>query len=432
MTSDVLIVGAGPHALTLSRYLAKAGIRPLVFDVDGWCERWRGRLERLDVRMLRSHHTQHPEPDQYALARFGGDPIQKWAGPWSTPTTDIFDRFCAHLIDKHALAHVLRRDRVVQIEQLEDVLRVRTQHGGEHFARRVVLATNPMCPLRPGWATAAAVRAPDGRLIHSDELDLRALALAGERVLVVGGGLTGAGIAVAAMQRGAHVTVAARRALELRVADAESNWHGPARLRPFFAEPDPVQRREMCRAARGGGTVTPPLAWALRKAAHDGTAELLEGHEVRHASWQDGAFSVLLDYQPRRFDRIWLATGHDVAVDAEPLLDRIASSHPARVVGGLPVLDSACRWPGTALHLMGALAELQLGPLARNLAGARMAADRIICAIDPLAAAEYPQPPRPPSNERPRVCDQHQSLRQAPRGRSAREQHACREGHRQA
>jgi hypothetical protein len=47
----------------------------------------------------------------------------------------------------------------------------------------------------------------------------------------------------------------------------------------------------------------------------------------------------------------------------------------------LPVLDEHLRWPGCELFVMGGLAALQLGPVARNLYGARMASGRIVPAL---------------------------------------------------
>lgn len=44
---------------------------------------------------------------------------------------------------------------------------------------------------------------------------------------------------------------------------------------------------------------------------------------------------------------------------------------------GYPVLDARLRWaPG--LYASGGLAELRLGPVARNLIGARRAAERLL------------------------------------------------------
>ena len=47
---------------------------------------------------------------------------------------------------------------------------------------------------------------------------------------------------------------------------------------------------------------------------------------------------------------------------------------------GYPVVDKALRWH-PRVHVSGALAELELGPASRNIAGARRAGDRLVAAI---------------------------------------------------
>jgi len=44
---------------------------------------------------------------------------------------------------------------------------------------------------------------------------------------------------------------------------------------------------------------------------------------------------------------------------------------------GYPIVDQALRWH-PRVHVSGPLAELELGPSARNIAGARRAGDRIV------------------------------------------------------
>jgi hypothetical protein len=61
----------------------------------------------------------------------------------------------------------------------------------------------------------------------------------------------------------------------------------------------------------------------------------------------------------------------------QPLLAEILDAYPLSVVNGLPVLDEYLRWRGCELFVMGGLAGLQVGPVARNLSGARMAGERI-------------------------------------------------------
>ena len=61
---------------------------------------------------------------------------------------------------------------------------------------------------------------------------------------------------------------------------------------------------------------------------------------------------------------------------ADPVLAAIGHQHPSACHGGLPGWPDL-RWPGTGVHLMGAYAGLLVGPIPRNLAGARHAAPRI-------------------------------------------------------
>lgn len=54
-------------------------------------------------------------------------------------------------------------------------------------------------------------------------------------------------------------------------------------------------------------------------------------------------------------DLVWVACGSAVDVRADPVLSRLAPrGFATRVLGGLPVLDDDCRWPGLPLFFVGA------------------------------------------------------------------------------
>jgi hypothetical protein len=80
-------------------------------------------------------------------------------------------------------------------------------------------------------------------------------------------------------------------------------------------------------------------------------------------------------------DRIWYATGRGLDTAQHPLLEEVQALYPAEMVNGLPILDTHLRWPGCELFLMGGLAALQVGPVARNLRGAKLTSDRFVEAL---------------------------------------------------
>jgi len=393
---DLLVVGSGPHALTCCTYLLRQ--RPalrerlLVVDPEGWLTCWNRRFDMLGIDRLRSHAIDHPDPDPYALWRFAQGP-DKEMGPYTAPGVELFARFCRTLITRHGLEEVLRRGRVERIASWDQGMCAVLTDGTRLSAGHVVLATNTRIPRIPGWARDLTTQAPAGRIAHTEELDLPEAHLPGEHVLVVGGGLTAGQIALTAVSRGATITLACRRQVRRQVFDFTAGWLTPAELRGFYAEPAAHCRLTTVHAARRS-SMTPDVFITLRETNRTGSIHLLEDCVVTSARWDSDRWLVNLGERTEEFQRIWLATGTTPRVDTE-LLGPLTISQPIETAGGLPMLDEACRWPGTPVHMMGAHAALQLGPAACNLAGARMAAERIAACIAPLDRYQYVQPTRP-------------------------------------
>lgn len=81
-------------------------------------------------------------------------------------------------------------------------------------------------------------------------------------------------------------------------------------------------------------------------------------------------------------DVMWLSTGGVVELNEYPILRAFHAKEPTQIAGGLPVLQGDLAWKeGCPLYVMGALAQLQLGPDALNLAGGRHGAVRVATAI---------------------------------------------------
>ena len=79
-----------------------------------------------------------------------------------------------------------------------------------------------------------------------------------------------------------------------------------------------------------------------------------------------------------RVEKVLLATGFGKRPPGGALFEELVTASGLAVSDfcGYPVVDSHLKWH-PRIHVSGALAELELGPSARNIAGARLAAERI-------------------------------------------------------
>jgi hypothetical protein len=388
---DLAIVGAGPHALTLVTHLLQKRQtmrdRFLVFDASGrWMSRWQAQFAALEIPHLRSPAVHHPDPNPFALRKFAESRPDELFPPYDLPGTKLFGEFCQDVISRWNLQESVIPTAVTRIEPLKNALgsklRLWLQDCTSVIARRVVLATGSGKLQVPDWVEKIQSPYPIDKLCHANKVDLRKENLAGERVLIVGGGLTSGHLAVGALARGAKVHMMLRRQLQEKLFDAEPGWLGPKYLKGFFAESDYEKRFSMIQEARNGGSMTSAMVLQLRRHLRTGNLRLDECCQIVGAEWMGNNWYVKCsDGSEHECDRIWLSTGTKFDVTTEPLLTEVLQAYPIPVVNGLPVLDEYLRWQGCELFIMGGLAALQVGPTARNLSGARMASEKIVPAI---------------------------------------------------
>ena len=394
-TIDLAIVGAGPQALTLVTHLLQKKMsmrnRFVVLDPSGqWLQQWQHQYAAYEIPHLRSPVVHHPDPNPHALRAFAESRADELFPPYDLPGTQLFQDFCQEVIRRWQL-----QDRVIptQVEQLEPIhqrgrFRLTLSDGQVLTARRVVLCIAGNIPHLPAWAKALPQSYPPDRLCHSHQVDLRGLRLAGERILIVGSGLTSGHLALGAIARGAQVIMMARRTFYEKLFDAAPGWLGPKYLKGFHAEPSWEIRWQMIRDARNGGSLTPAVLTKLRRLERSGKLSFYEQCEVQSATWKETAWKVVCSHAAAHdcmaqlpINRIWLATGSTLDVNHWPLLSAVREQYPIRTVQGLPILDTHLRWPGCNLFITGGAAALHVGPVARNLFGGKLACNRIVPAL---------------------------------------------------
>jgi hypothetical protein len=355
---------------------------------------WQHQFAALEIPHLRSPAVHHPEPDPYALRRFAESRPDELFPPYDLPGTQLFQDFCFDVIRQWRLHERVLKAKVVRIEPMPhrrcSHFRLWLLSGQSVIARRVVLALGGSTLQLPDWVSQIQSPYPQDQLCHSRQVDLRTSQLAGERVLIIGGGLSSGHLAVGAINRGAKVLLMSRRHLQEKLFDAEPGWLGPKYLKAFWAEPDWESRVRLIQQARNGGSMTPAIMTQLRRIKRCDRLTFHEQCQVMSAVWQGNCWQICCDDETEHVcERIWLATGTKLDATAEPLLTEMLDTYPIPVVKGLPVLDTHLRWRGCELFIMGGLAALQVGPVARNLSGARMASERIVPALKDKLPINY-------------------------------------------
>ncbi|XP_060924596.1 uncharacterized protein zgc:113276 [Limanda limanda] len=523
VTLDVLIIGGGPHALTLASLLlspepesdpghdsplppsssdpprprshpptssnrscsgkkkrkATAGLRveeserlvspPLslraVDSYGEWTALWERQFTALSIPHLRSHtlvHTDplnkkalqefvlksdrsselHSLPDQVYILdenaffndtrlgkkekrRLNITSTLKKSLSFSLPGTKLSVDFFRDQVERYNLGKVLVKGTVERIipvvehmEEEEDLkyFQVHLQEGIVLKAHQVVMATGPtrahMVNI-PSWVKNIGESYPEERLLHTVHLmhhppkskheeeqtdtSPSQVCQRGQRVMVVGGGLTSAHVVSLALQQGAsHVTWVMRKHLQLKqfdVGDVESlvgryshvehgiKMDGQAYLRQFYNERSLHKRLAMIRQARKGGAVTPEAYIHLQPFILSGQVDVKTYCQVSEASWcyRGQAWSLTLSTGDHwTGDMIWLATGCKLDVRQDLLLSEVMKEFPIQVMDGWPCISDSLQWAdGCPLYLMGQYTALQVGPHALNLAGGQAASRRI-------------------------------------------------------
>jgi len=386
---QVAFVGAGIHAVTIALQLMEdrggnaAGIG-LLDPLGRPMARWINSTAKLGMREMRSAWFQHVHPDMFAMVNeerhSGGDPLAR--GIFSPPPVEVFNRFCAEMARPlEPLSHQTRVTRVDPIDGGLAGYHLTVEDGGQFFAQSVVYTPGLGGHERVPAAAVALHAARSPHLLLAGQVDVREPSWAGQRVLIAGAGLTGATLAARLTEAGANVTLIHRTAIRQRRWDVDDSWiKNESKLRRFRRIRDLAERLAQVKSARRG-SITPETLRLLRRFADDGRIQVLEHTEITSLTPSPrGGLTARLAGRELAIDRVILATGFEPEFQADPLLQSILATPGLQMLGGRPVLNRYLELlPG--FYVSGWAAELQLGPLARNILGARIAARLVSAGI---------------------------------------------------
>ncbi len=384
MSLTWLVIGGGIHGVHVAarligeRHVGADQLR-IVDPAERLLARWRACTSTTGMTHLRSPAVHHIGLSPWSLRQFAEprepDEPDLYAPPYRRPALDLFDEHCDQVVEDFGLAALHVQDRALRCEVDCDRVVVELAGGDALEAHQVVLAIGASeQPRWPAWA-------PRGHdcVQHVFEPGFAGWpAQESESVIVVGGGLSACQVALRLVGEGHRVEIVSRHPVREHQFDSDPGWLGAKYMTGFSRVEDFDRRRAIIAGARHGGSVPPEVRHALRDAIQ---REAIGWHQADIAGLGDGEDGLELELSTGvtlHADRVLLATGFDPRRPGGALVDAlIASASLPCAECGYPIVDDALRWH-PRIRVTGPLAELELGPSSRNIAGARRAADRII------------------------------------------------------
>jgi len=296
------------------------------------------------------------------------------------PSLDLFVDHARSVVDHHELSSVHRRARVLGITDENDLLRVETDEG-PLLTRRCVLAIGNGGQLSwPKWATP-----DDPSMWHVWQSGFDPDGLVDDQVIVVGGGITAAQVACQLATR-TSVTLVSRHPLRESLIEASPRWIGWGHIGTHLhtLPAGSKKRHERVCEARNDGTVPSYVMKRLVELRDHGDLVVEQGEITDGVRDERGQTIRFRDGSTRSGVQVVLATGVESPY-THPLVQRIGVELELETgYRGMPVLDDdtlewhRARSGRSGVFVTGLLAQGTVGPLARNIIGARRAAERII------------------------------------------------------
>lgn len=393
----VVIVGCGIHGTTLAvRLLAETDLTTddiRIIDEHGEpLAAFEAKARQCGMETLRSTFVQHVSPEPFSLESFaeGRDREHELVPTRNYPPRPTLSLFLDHaqfVVNRYDLTDSLVEARMTDVTRRDDGVTVETT-AGSFETRSLVLAVGMGDQYTwPAWAEPIST---DDRISHvwDPPWSPTEAGISGE-TLVVGGGITAGQVATTLAEQGDAVTLCHRTAIETAESEADPCWinwrHIERELHCY--PPGSEQRYRTVQQARYDGTMPPYL---LDEIEHlEGRTHLQRrcGTIETVAPITDGLLVRFCDGTSRTVARILLATGFESPFDSSVAAGVASELDLERGYRNVPVLDDETlawqRQDGgpSDIYVTGALAEETVGPIARNVVGAKRASERIAHAL---------------------------------------------------
>lgn len=383
-----VIVGGGIQGVTVATFLLKkkkttASQMRIVDPNPNLLDNWKRCTSSISMPYLRSPSVHHLDTESFSLQSFSKkehkyQPNTDFYGRYKRPSLQMFNDHCHHLIDELEIQQSYVNSEVGNIERMNGYWKVHLQNGDVLESEKVVIAIGISDQLHlPDWGRKLKQDNPTS-LYHVFEKALPNFECMKAPFAVIGGGITATHLAIklASLFPG-EVTMLKRHPFRVHDFDSNPEWLGPKMRRPFVQIKDYEKRRSAIKSARHKGSIPAELRNKLNHLVRADELKIING-TVTDYNVDDNDIQLILDADTTIKARsILLATGFEQGLPGKEWLEPVIKQENLPCAKcGYPIVNSMLEWAPN-LFVSGALAELEVGPIARNISGARVAADII-------------------------------------------------------
>ncbi|MCQ6275844.1 SidA/IucD/PvdA family monooxygenase [Bacillus sp. V3B] len=386
---DWLVIGGGIHGCTIASFLLKQGKvrgeRLCIIDPhDEPMYKWKKNTKTIGMEYLRSPSVHHIDVDPFSLQRYAHK--ENWGqsnfyGRYKRPSLELFNEHCASILKEVDLHRSWHKGLVNSIKKEQGFWKVMTKKGEEVRAQKIVLSISINHQLNiPDWAKQLKSDSPN-QVFHIFEENLVHLSSLQPPIVVIGGGITAAHLTIklSSMFPG-KVILVKRHPFRIVDFDSDPGWLGPKNLGSYHKIKNYEERRIIIQQSRNKGSLPKELFYKLKRFESENKVTIIEG-EIAAACANRNEITLNIGDKEIKVHNILLATGFSPSLPGKNWLNKLIKNlNLSCAQCGYPIINKNLQWyPG--LYVSGPLAELELGPIARNISGARHAAERIVSSL---------------------------------------------------
>src|SRR5579883_33543 len=384
---EIAIIGGGIASIALATRLWHCNLLHqtiIIEQASSLAETFFSRISKLRQRVMRSPYEHHVgaeyvrDCEMLDFARVNwrhltdierGEIRMAQSGQRSVVPVDVFCAYIRHAVEAHQIRHQVRRGHVNSVQVLGPHHFVLNIDGRHLTARNVIWAVGDRARPLPEWVKRGQSKK---RVSHweepgqDDEI---------EHAVVVGAGMSAAHLLLNLREAGIRVTWIVRKQERYQCTDVNALYFRPEG-RSYFLRQSLAQRLE-CLQEQQRASIMLEFEPIFRSWEEQGGLVVYRQTEVLDLEPDnDGVHLRLSNGMEVHTNHVYTAFGMH-PVFSPPLISEGKALYQGRPY---PLADDKTlellNCPGA--FVCGSLASLSIGPAARNIDGARIAADRIV------------------------------------------------------